>query len=478
MKLFIPLSFTSILFLGVSISTSASNLLDVYRWAEKGDSTFLASKASTQASNEKIQQSLAQLLPQLNLSFGRTYSQTKSTNNQSGLFTSSIDNPSKTTTAFKNSTTSKSDNENNSFNISLTQSLYNHSYWLRLEQTEKQALQAAVRHEGIKQDLMLRVSEAYFNVLAAKDNVNFSKAETQAVSQELAQTKQRFKVGLIAITNVHEAQSRYDRAIANQYIAQNALDNTHELLQLVTGEYHYDLLRLKKSIFLQNPQPQNIKKWVTQAESNNLDIKIAKIGLSIAKKNISIARSGHYPILELTASYRDTKDITDYPTTEQRDNSQRLLGQNSQYQLTNERANSSIGIQFSLPLYSGGKTHSQTKEARSRYVEASHILELKRRTAVSQTRRAYLGIIANIGSINAFKQAVVSSKKSLESIQAGFEVGTRTIVDVLQQTKLLFDAKRQYSRARYDYVLNTLKLKRATGLLSIKDLKTINQLLR
>jgi len=460
----------SALVLATSSHLYADNLLDVYRLAKDSDPTFLASEAGARATSERVNQSMANLLPQLsaNYSFSRTTS-------DSGGVTTVFDDPS---TAIDESsavnTVNSSETTSNGYSISLTQEIYNHGSWLSLRQSEKRSLQAKVNHEGSKQDLIIRTAEAYFNVLAALDDVDFSKAETKAVSQELEQTKQRFEVGLIAITDVHEAQSRHDLAIADQISAKNGLDNTYELLQQVTGRYHYDLLGLMAKIPLRNPDPENIDEWVKRSESNNIDIKASRIGLDIAKQSISISQSGHLPTVDLSASFSDGSGDTDSEGTE-------FFGDLPITSTTNndsDQESSSISINFNIPIYSGGRTNSQVKESQHLYLQASYNLEAARRLAVSLTRSSYLGTIAAVSSVRALNQAVISSEKSLEATQAGFEVGTRTIVDVLQQTQILFNSKRQYARARYDYVLNILRLKQATGLLTEEDLAKVNKLLR
>lgn len=460
----------SALVLATSSQLYADNLLDVYRQAKDSDPTFLASEAGTRATTERVNQSMASLLPQLSAN----YSFTRSTSDSSGI-TTVFDDP--TTPIDESSsvnTVNNSESSSDGYSVNLRQEIYNHATWLNLRQSEKRSLQAKVNHEGSKQDLIIRTAEAYFNVLAAQDNVAFSKAETQAVSQELAQTKQRFEVGLIAITDVHEAQSRYDLAVANQISAKNGLDNTHELLQQVTGRYHYDLLGLIADIPLRNPVPENIDEWVKRSESNNIDIKASAIGLEIAKRSISISQSGHLPTVDLSANFSDGAGDTDSEGTQ-------FFGGISSTSKTNndgDQESSSISINFNIPIYSGGRTNSQVKESQHLYIQASHLLESNRRRAVSLTRSSYLGAIAAVSSVQALNQAVISSEKSLEATQAGFEVGTRTIVDVLQQTQILYNSKRQYARARYDYVLNTLRLKQATGLLTEEDLAKVNQFLR
>lgn len=466
----------SVLILLSSSSVWADNLLDVYNLAKDGDPTYLASDAGRMATSERVNQSFASLLPQISATASYTVSDSESGSTTKGLYTPADSNIPPVN--FSNTNTSKSDSTQTGYTIRLSQEIYNHSTWLNLRQAEKRALQSKINHEGSKQDLIIRVAEAYFNVLAAQDSVAFSKAETEAVSKELAQTKQRFEVGLIAMTDVHEAQSRHDRALANQIAAKNSLDNTHELLRLITGQYHYDLLSLKDEIRLQNPQPEDIKKWTKRAEESNINVQASKIGLDIAKKSISISQAGHLPSVDLSASYRDSDTDTDIPSSPNFDDDNVFLGTNSGINRDSFSKNASISVNFNIPIYSGGRTNSQVKESQKLYLQAAHNLEAEHRRAISSTRSSYLGVVAAVSSVNALKQAVLSSQSALEATQAGFEVGTRTIVDVLLQTQQLFDAKRQHARARYDYIINTLKLKQAAGLLSEDDLAQINKMLR
>ncbi|WP_196139599.1 TolC family outer membrane protein [Aliikangiella sp. G2MR2-5] len=459
-----------------SSSSWADNLLDVYNLAKDNDPTYLASDAGRMATNERINQSMAQLLPQLSATYSYSKSDRESSGNSSGLYTP--DDPSGSPITFNDPSASESETTSDGYSISLRQEIYNHSSWLNLRQAEKRALQSNVNHEGAKHDLIIRVAEAYFNVLAAIDSVEFSKAETEAVSKELAQTKQRFEVGLIAMTDVHEAQSRHDRAVANQISAQNALDNAHEALQQITGQYHYGLLGLKDTIPLRNPQPTDIKSWVKEAENNNVSIKASRIGLDIAKKSIDISFAGHYPTLDLSARYSDDSSEMESPNRRITNNQTGDTGTVSNSLSTDDVKNTSISLELNIPIYSGGRINSQVKESQALYQQAAHNLEADHRRAVSETRSSYLGVVAAVSSVNALKQAVVSSQSALEATQAGFEVGTRTIVDVLLQTQQLYSAKRDHARARYDYILNTLKLKRAAGLLTEEDLSQVNGLLR
>lgn len=460
------------LLLLTSSALSADNLLDIYNIAKNNDPVILASEAGRLAANERVNQSMATLLPQLGASAQYGITNTDASSDASGTFTPSTHSP-QVALPLKHSWR-EAEQTATGYSIYLQQEVYNHASWLNLRLSEKRALQSNITHQGEKLALIVRVADAYFNVLAAKDNLAFAQSETQAVSKELAQTKQRHDVGLIAMTDVHEAQSRYDRAVANQIAAQNGLDNTHEHLHQLTGQYHYNLLGLRDKIELKKPQPENIEQWVKEAIKNNIDLKASKVAMEIAKQNIAIARAGHLPTLTLEASYSDNNSDTDSLATQQLNSINGIADSTTD----SDNTSSAIALKFNLPIFSGGKTQSRSKEARQLYLQTSHNLKGQYRRAVRLTRSSYLGVIAAVSSVRALKQAVISAESALEATQAGFEVGTRTIVDVLLQTQQLFDAKRRYSRSRYDYILNTLKLKQAAGLLTEKDLSSINKLLR
>ncbi|MDH5433720.1 MAG: TolC family outer membrane protein [Gammaproteobacteria bacterium] len=465
------LSLTFVLLTSFTVfPASADSLLEIYQLAQKNDPTFLASEAGKQAAQERISQSRATLLPQLNAKY--SISETDDEGDSETINESlPVTDPD-----YIKLTSSERTLDRKRLTVSLSQEIYNHGSWLNLQQSEKRALQTSLQHEASKQQLIIRVAEAYFNVLAAEDNVNFSKAEIEALSKELALTKQRFEVGLIAITDVHEAQSRHDRAFANQIAAQNALDNAHEALRQITGQYHNDLQKVQSDMLLRNPQPEDIQQWMKTAQENNLDVQAANVGMEINKKGIDISRAGHFPTITLDASYTKTDDEGFGTGSRYLD----FTGQTINYSNSSIDASetTSLSLNVNVPLFSGGRTNAQVNEAQQLYLQASHQLEGALRKAIGDTRSAYLGVVAAVSSVRAFNQAVISSQSALEATQAGFEVGTRTIIDVLLQTQQLFDAKRQHARARYDYIINTLKLKQAAGLLTEKDIVQVNGMLR
>jgi outer membrane protein len=349
--------------------------------------------------------------------------------------------------------------------VNLSQVLYDHRVWKRLNIAEKQALRAGVDYEAQKQSLIVRVAEAYFNVLAAQDGVEFSQAEMKAIEQELEQTKQRFEVGLIAVTDLHEAQARYDQALADNIQTQNTLDNRVEELREITNEYYSELSPVVDSFELRSPEPKSAQEWMDKAKATNLTLQARMIDKEVAQETIKLNFADHYPTLNLNARYNDSEndvDVTQGGQTAAR---------------TQFNVQESIGISFNLPIYSGGAMQSRVREAQHLFQQAVHNMESAHRSAIRQTRSAYLGILASISSVKALSQSTVSSKAALEATQAGFEVGTRTIVDVLNSTRTLYNAQRNLARARYDYILNTLRLKQAAGTLTESDVKQVTALL-
>ena len=288
--------------------------------------------------------------------------------------------------------------------------------------------------------------------MSANDDLTFVVAEKRAVERQLEQTKQRFAVGLTAITDVHEAQAQYDSVVAREIAATNALENARESLQEITGEYHSQLSPLNTSQFKPTaPKPANVVEWVSIAETNSLDLQARKLAVEIAQNNIDLAESGHYPTVGLSA----TKTLQDSRNMPQQDSE-------------------SVNLNLNVPIYSGGATSASTEQQRANYVATSEDLELGHRSVVRQVRVNYNNVGAAIAGIKALEQAVVSAESALKATEAGFEVGTRTIVDVLISTRNLFDARRNLTKQRYDYILAVLSLKQAAGTLTEADLATVN----
>ena len=421
-----------------SLPVQAENLHDVYKTAADNDPTYLAAYADYQAILESKKQSIAPLLPSLSLS--ADYSDISQDYSNLG------------TTDFTQY----------GYNLNLNQAIYRYNFWVQLRQANILVAQAEANFSNARQALILRVAERYFEVLAAGDNLTFAKSEKEAIGEQLNQTKQRFEVGLTAITDVHEAQARYDQAVAQNIQAENLLANTKENLREVTGQYYEHLSILVEESPLVAPQPENIEAWLDIAKERSLSLIAAEKEMQIAREDVSRNRAGHYPTLDLFANYSYTNADGGLFSG--------LTGQ--------EIDDARVGLQFNLPIYEGGLINSQTRESAHRYQQSRDLYEQQRRSTERETRSSYLNVLANISSVRAFGQALTSSRTALEATEAGYEVGTRTAVDVLNSRRELYRSERDYARSRYTYILETLRLKAAVGTLTEQDVTAINNWLK
>lgn len=418
-------------------TAQGEDLRDVYRLAQESDPQLRAAEAGHRAALEARPQSRAALLPNVNFTAQTQWNQ--------------VD--------VKKPTAQGNDYNSASYSLSLRQALYHHDYYVQLRQADAGIAQADAQYGAAQQALIVRVAEAYFNLLAAEDNLRLAQAEKTAIAQQLRQTQQRFEVGLSAITDVHEAQAGYDAAVAQEIVAQNQLENAREVLREITGREHTTLAPLASEIPLHSPDPASIDQWVETALQQNLQLLAAEAAAHVAREEMNRRQAGHYPTLDLIASHNwsDTSKSNTFGS---------------------EYNSNSIGLQLNVPLFAGGAVSASTRQATHLYSQAQEGLEQTRRATVRQTRDAYLGVTAGIGTVQARRQALSSAKTALQATQAGFEVGTRTAVEVLNSQRELFRAQRDYARARYDYALSTLRLKQAAGILSEADLEHVNSWLQ
>lgn len=432
MKKLIPL-IVSLTLAGVSQVTFADDLAEVYNEAKQNDPELLRSQAERDAAFDQVKATRGVLLPQINLTAG--YNVTRS-----------------------NRDAYESDDLTGG--VSLSQILFDRASWINLDTAEKEARQADSLYAAQQQSTILNVSSAYFEVLRARDNLAFIRAEKAAVGRQLEQTQQRFDVGLSAITDVHDAQAEYDSVLADEILGQNELTNSYESLRQITGTMHDNLKILDTKRFAPTAPTESPDSLVQAAQKTNLDLLAARISQDIAKDNISLAGSGHLPTLSFDAGY-DYAD-SDNPNSE-------YNGDHTDYNSYN------AGVNLSMPIYSGGTTSAEVDVAENNYVAASESLEETYRSVVRDVHAYYNNVNATIGAIKAYQQAVISAQSSLDASEAGFEVGTRTIVDVLDATRRLYDANRNLADSRYDYIINVLQLKQTLGSLSEQDILDINQ---
>ncbi|MCK7459323.1 outer membrane channel protein TolC [Idiomarina aminovorans] len=428
----------------VTFTSNAEDLAQIYRLAVDNDPTLLRAEAERNAAQKGIDIAKSGFLPQVT--------------GEAGYSESTRESP-----EFVNSSIQVFDRDSSGWQagITLNQSIFDWSVWQNSDIAEKQAYQAEVAYSNAQQDLMLRVVNAYFQALQARDDLSFAEAEKKAIERQLEQTKQRFSVGLTAITDVHEAQAQYDSAIAREIQARNAVEIALESIREITGQYPQTLAALNTETFSpSSPAPDDVRLWVKKAENGNLNLLGNKVQVEIAEQRIKLRQGGHYPTVSLQASY-STQDTESTIGNEDPVNLPRIDSQ-------------SIGLNVSVPIFSGFRTSSEIAQARDNYVASSQQMVQTRRSIEREVRNAYYEVTASIASINAFQQSVVSAESALKATEAGFEVGTRTIVDVLDSTRNLYNAKRNLSEARYGYIRQILRLEQAAGQLQEQNLLAIN----
>jgi outer membrane protein len=421
-----------------SVPATGDDLLDLYRQAKTSDPAWLAAQAGYQAGIEKAPQGRALLLPTLGLSASKSESDQQATLPMaSNTYHYSTD----------------------AYAIQLTQPLYNKQNAAVYAQGLAGANQSELELETARQDLILRTSHAYFDVLAAQDALDFVILEKESISKQLSLARRNFAVGNATLVDVHEAQARYDIAAAQQITATNFFEVKKEALRVLTGNEPGTLTRLETRIDLQGPEPANMNQWVETAVNGNQRIKSQQEAVVIARQEVEKSRGGHLPTLDLTASraYSDAGGS--------------VLG------FAIESTTNQIGLQFQMPLYQGGGISSKVRESVAQLEVASQRLDQTRRLVAQQVRESYLDVINGVARVQALEQARISNERALESTVIGYERGVRTGVDVLNAQRELFRTRLSLSQARYDYLISRLHLKAAAGMLQEQDLEGINRLL-
>jgi outer membrane protein len=413
-----------------SIAVNADTLKQVYETAKYKDPTILKSKAEYDLFAEQVNEADAALLPQIG--FGLEGNRVQSSINSNT-------------------------NTNVGASIDLTQSVYNSAYWQQADIAEKQATQYATIYGYAAQNLLFRAATAYFDVLRADEAVKSVQANKRAVERQLEQTKQRYDVGLIAITDVHEAQAEYDRTAADLITAENTLANNYYALRELTGEDVKQVAYLNTKTFKPKALEGDVKEWRNKALEHNLSLHSTRIAKELAKMNIELAEAGHGPTIDFTSSLG--YDDYNYENAS-----------SSSYDATA----ATFGLELNVPIYTGGAITSRVKQAQYSYVIASEDLVENFRSTEAQINSGYNNVQASVSSIRAYEQTVISSQSALDAAEASFEVGTRTIVDVLDATRNLYESENLLANARYDYIINMIQLKLSAGTLSEKDIFDIS----
>ena len=415
----------------------AQDLLETYQLALQNDPDYKVSDINKLSTAEIKSQSIAQMLPNVSANASTLANRI---NNQKASYLGS----------------GMQDYWDHSFSINLKQPIFNLGHWIQLDQSDNKIAQAEADFQAKQQALIRKTSEAYFNILAAQDNLEFTIAERKAIEKELEQAKQRFEVGMIAITDVYEAQAGYDSALASEIEALNKVDNSKEALREILGNNLAELNKLQKNIPLNKPVPENLDEWTDSAQGNNFSVISQLNQAEFIRKTISLQQSKHLPTVDLIAKYY-------------------IQDNGNKFGFRGDNEN--IGLQLNLPLFESGATASRVRQAEYDYEAAKQELIKVKRSITRNVKDAFRGVVSNVSRIKALDATAQSAEKAVEAAEAGFEVGTRTMVDVLTEQRSLFKARSDYARSRYDYLINGIKLKEAAGSLSEADLQQINQYL-
>ena len=446
----------------VSLPAAAEDLLQIYQQARQADPTLAIADATKNAVGEGVAEARAPMLPQISASLGYLH-------NDGGRSSISPVSDGSGNLVLLPESSSFQDRSRQAQGV-LTQSLFNWGNISRLRGARATAEASASDYDAALQDLIVRTATAYFGLLTSEDQFAFAQANEKALARQLDQAEQRYQVGLSAITDVHNARANHDSAVAQAISAQNAMDTARETVVQITGKEFGDLKKLREQLPLEKPEPHELQAWVDVALKQSPLLASRQHSLDAADYNISTQRSGHLPTLNASLVRTDTPawgtDTTSFGNSG--------LGSFPARGLT---TSTTIGVTLNVPIFTGGLVSAQTRQAVFQRDAAQDQFELQRRGVVASTRNAYRAVIAGISEVEATKQAVTSAQSSLDATQAGFEVGTRTIVDVLLAQQTLFQAQSAYSQARHQFVLSGLQLKQAAGVVEIKDVEAVNALL-
>ena len=423
----------------LSLNAHSADLLQIYQEALANDPVYASARASQAAGQEKSTQGRASLLPTVNL--------TGSSNRVTQELITAANNP-------------RGDFTTTAYTLSLSQPLFRWANWEQYQQGKLQTAVTEAQFAQAQQDLIVRVSQAYFDVLTSQDALASVKAQKIAITEQLASAKRNFEVGTATITDTHEAQARYDLSVAQEFAALNDLEIKRSALQQIIGKPSPDLAILRAGVKLTLPQPAELDPWVSSAEKQNYNVASSELSLEIAKREISRNRAGHLPTLDLVASKAHSTQSAVLTAT----------GATS----TN---NNTVGVQWTIPLFAGFGVDSKVREAIALEDKARADLDNVRRTAAQGARQAFLGVNNGMAQVKALEAAEISSQSALESNRLGYQVGVRINIDVLNAQQQLFSTRRDLAKARYDTMMSGLKLKAAAGTLKEEDLSMLNGLL-
>lgn len=442
----------SALVLASSVAT-ASDLSTIYRQAASNDAEIAAARATREANSYNVMIARGAILPQAQASYSYTHYDVEA---DSASIVNIIQNNDYSVS------TNKADYELGSLQLSASQTLFNLNSWYTYQAAKTVDNSYESQLQLAEQQLLVRTAQAYFDILRAADNLETGKAEERAVKRSLEQTRQRFDVGLIAITDVHEAQASYDLSAVNLLSLQAALDVSYEALEVLTGQRYDDIASLQSDVKMQMPAPADVSSWVESGLEKYAGIRMAIAQKEGVRLQRNATRSNRLPTVNLSASYTTGDSAPAYTYTPD----------------PTDSTVSTIGLTVSMPLFTGGSLYAQSKQSASNLATADYQLEQQRRGVKQNIRSLFRQLQTSVQNINARKQVITSAQSALKATETGYQVGTRNIVEVLNAQKNLFSAQRDYANARYDYIINLLNLKFYAGTLSEQDIDVLNSWLK
>ena len=430
----------------ISLSAPArgEDLLQIYREAVTNDPAIASAQANWQATQEAVPQARAGLLPAASVAAGASQNQ----------YDASVKTDPKTDISHHYA-------QYNAL-VSASQPLFRYQNIVALDQAKQQVAQSNDVLELARQDLILRVATAYFDVLLAQFNVELADSQKKAVDESLAQAKRNFEVGVATITDTNEAQAKYDQIVAQEIATKNDYENKVTALRAIIGRYPKELKRVGPGLVPVPPDPDNLQYWVERSRTDNLNVRVADKNFEIATLQIDKAKAGHYPTLDLVASYGYVNSA----------------GASISLGFTNSSTQGIIGVNLAVPLYQGGFVDSQVRQALALQDRARQDLEFARRTAFTLAQTGYTGVVSSVASVKAFEQALVSAESAYQSNVLGQEVGVRTFLDVLTVQQNVYSTRRDLAQAYFNYLIGGLRLKAAIGTLNDSDLENVNRQLR
>ena len=436
------LSRTAALIAGLLASTgtlAAEDLLAVARAALANDAQFQSARAQREATSEKLPQARAGLLPSLTLNGTTQWNDVE------------ISKPVDRSTQYNS----------HNFGFQLTQPLFRWANWVQFEQGKLQVAAADAQLAQARQDTLLRAAQAYFDLLYAQDVLTSIVAQKTAASEQLELARKSFEVGTVTITDVHEAQSRYDLATAQEIAARSDIEVKRHALAVITGRAPDALRGLRSEVAFTLPEPARMEEWVDRAQTESLTVLAQLANQEIANREIERQRAGHYPTVDLVATYGQNKTVITFAGAP----------------LNNESTTGTVGVQVSVPLFQGLGQESRVRESAHLLDRARAEVDFARRNAAQQARQAWLGVANGIAQTAALRAAQVSSQSSLDANKLGYEVGVRINIDVLNAQQQLYVTRRDLAKARYDTLLAQLRLKAAAGQLAEPEIEAVNALL-